>query len=53
MQKWLQIFVCRTELNCSLFLISGILTFGIALLTVSWQSWRAATMNPVDALKDE
>jgi hypothetical protein len=25
----------------------------IALLTVSWQSWKAATRNPVDALKQE
>ena len=25
----------------------------IALLTVSWQSWKAAARNPVDALKQE
>jgi len=26
---------------------------GIALLTVSWESWRAATRNPVEALRYE
>jgi putative ABC transport system permease protein len=29
------------------------LALAIALLTVSWQSWKAATMNPVEALRDE
>jgi putative ABC transport system permease protein len=29
------------------------LVIGIALLTVSWQSWRAATMNPVEVLRYE
>jgi hypothetical protein len=28
---------------------AGILAFGIALLTVNWQSWKAATRNPVEA----
>jgi putative ABC transport system permease protein len=29
------------------------LLMGIALLTVSWQSWKAATRNPVEALRYE
>lgn len=53
MHKWLQSFAYRTELNVWLFAMAGIIAFGIALLTVSWQSWRAATRNPVDALRYE
>ena len=48
-----QSFAYRTEINFWLFAIAGIIAFGIALLTVSWQSWRAATRNPVEALRYE
>jgi putative ABC transport system permease protein len=53
MHKWLQNFVYRTDLNIWIFVLVGIIAFGIALLTVSWQSWRAATRNPVEALRYE
>jgi putative ABC transport system permease protein len=36
-----------------IFLSAGLLTLAIGLLTVSWQSWRAATRNPVEALRYE
>jgi putative ABC transport system permease protein len=51
--KWLQTFAYRTELSWWIFGLAVILAFGIALLTVSWQSWRAATRNPVEALRYE
>jgi len=53
LHKWLQSFAFRTEVSMWIFLLSGLIAFGIALLTVSWQSWRAATRNPVDALRYE
>jgi putative ABC transport system permease protein len=53
MHKWLQSFAYRTNLSFWLFALAGIMAFGIALLTVSWQSWRAATRNPVEALRSE
>jgi putative ABC transport system permease protein len=53
MHKWLQGFAYRTELSLWLFLLTGIIAFGIAFITVSWQSWRAATRNPVEALRYE
>jgi putative ABC transport system permease protein len=53
MNKWLENFAYKTELSWWIFTLAGIITFGIALLTVSWQSWRAATSNPVDALRFE
>jgi putative ABC transport system permease protein len=49
MNKWLQNFAYKTELSWWIFALAGLLALGIALLTVSWQSWRAATRNPVEA----
>jgi putative ABC transport system permease protein len=53
MYKWLQNFAYRTELSWWIFVFAGILALMIALLTVSWQSWRAAKRNPVDTLRYE
>jgi len=53
MHKWLEGFSYKTELSWWIFGLAGILTLGIALLTVSWQTWRAATRNPVEALRYE
>jgi putative ABC transport system permease protein len=53
MKNWLQNFVYKTELSWWIFALAGVIAFGIALLTVSWQSWRAATRNPVEALRYE
>jgi putative ABC transport system permease protein len=53
MNKWLQNFAYQTELSWWIFALAGIIALGIALLTVSWQSWRAATRNPVEALRYE
>jgi putative ABC transport system permease protein len=53
LDKWLQNFAYRTELSWWIFALSGILSLVIALVTVSWQSWRAATKNPVEALRYE
>ena len=51
MHKWLESFAYKTTLSWWIFALAGLLAFGIALLTVSWQSWRAATRNPVEALR--
>ena len=53
MNRWLQNFVYKTELSWWIFLLAGIIAFGIALITVNWQSWRVATRNPVEALRYE
>lgn len=53
MNKWLQNFVYKTELSWWIFIISGIIAFGIALITVNWQSWRSARRNPVESLRYE
>jgi putative ABC transport system permease protein len=53
MNKWLENFAYKTELSWWIFALAGMLALGIALLTVSLQSWRAATRNPVEALRYE
>ncbi len=53
MNKWLENFAYKTELSWWIFALTGLLALGIALLTVSWQSWKAATRNPVEALRYE
>lgn len=53
MNKWLESFAYKTTLSWWIFALAGLLALGIALLTVSWQSWRAATRNPLEALRYE
>lgn len=53
LHKWLESFALKTTLSWWVFALAGLLALGIALLTVSWQSWKAATRNPVEALRYE
>ena len=53
MHKWLENFAYKTELSWWIFGLAGMLALLIALLTVSWQSWRVAKSNPVEALRYE
>jgi putative ABC transport system permease protein len=53
MHKWLENFAYKTNLSWWIFALAGLMALVIALLTVSWQSWRAATRNPVEALRYE
>ena len=53
MNKWLQNFAYRTGIGAGIFLASAALALGIALLTVSFQSVKAAAANPADSLRYE
>ena len=53
MNKWLEDFAYRIEIQWWMFVLAGLLTISIALVTVSWQAIRAAVANPVDSLRDE
>ncbi len=53
MHKWLENFAYKTGLSWWIFVLAGVLALGIALLTVSWQSWKAAVKNPVESLRYE
>jgi putative ABC transport system permease protein len=53
LNKWLETFAYRASLSWWIFTIGGVIAVLLAFLTVSWQSWRAATRNPVKALRYE
>ncbi len=51
--KWLENFAYRIDISLSTFILSGLLAFIIALLTVGYKSIKAAKADPVQALKYE
>lgn len=53
MSEWLQDFENRTNINFMVFLLAGTIALVIAWVTMSFQSWNAARVNPVKSLKDE
>lgn len=53
MQVWLQAFAYRIEMEWWMYVVSGILALGIALVTVSFQALKAAWSNPVKSLRSE
>ncbi len=53
MDQWLQNFTYRIDLGLDIFVLAGLLALVIALATVSWQTVRAATANPVESLRYE
>ncbi len=53
MSSWLQGFAYRIDLGVGIFLLAGLAALVVALLTVSWQAIKAATMDPVKSLRSE
>jgi ABC-type antimicrobial peptide transport system permease subunit len=53
MTRWLQSFAYKIDLEWWMFAIAGLLSIAIALLTVGYQSLKAALANPVNSLKSE
>ena len=53
MNRWLTNFAFRIDVNLWLWLLPALLVLLIALLTVSFQTWKAARQNPVKALRYE
>ncbi len=53
MNKWLQNFAYRTSSSLWVFVLSAFLTLVLALLTVTFQTIKAAAANPVDSLRYE
>lgn len=53
LDRWLKNFAYRTSIDIATFLLSGLLVLVIALLTISFQSLKAALANPVDSLRYE
>lgn len=53
MNRWLQDFAFAISLSWWMFALAGLLAIGIAFLTVSFQSIKAATANPIQSLRDD
>jgi putative ABC transport system permease protein len=53
MSRWLQNFAYRIDMNWWVFVVSGGIALAVALATVSFQAIKAATANPVEALRYE
>jgi putative ABC transport system permease protein len=53
MHRWLEDFAYRTAIGWWVFVVAGLAAIAIALLTVSYQSVKAALTNPVKSLRNE
>ena len=53
MNKWLQNFEYKITINAWVFIISGLIVFLTAMLTLSFQAIKAGLSNPVNALRYE
>lgn len=53
MSRWLEGYVYKTEIRFWMFLLSGIVVLLISVVTIGIQCWRAASKNPVEALRYE
>lgn len=51
--SWLEGFAYKTPLDISVFLLAGTAALLIAVMTISFESLRAASSNPVEALRNE
>lgn len=53
MNKWLSSFAYATSINFMIFVYAGVGALGVALITVSFESIKAASQNPVNSLRTE
>jgi len=53
MKNWLDNFAYRINLSWQIFLLTGLIAFTITLITISFQTIKAANANPVEALRFE
>ncbi|MFS4468653.1 ABC transporter permease [Maribacter sp. 2210JD10-5] len=53
LNQWLNNFAYKTSIGPWVYFLSGIVAIGMAILTVSWQSYNAAIANPIKALREE
>jgi putative ABC transport system permease protein len=53
MRRWLEGFALKTRLEWWLFAAAGVAVLLVSVVSISRQTWRAANLNPVDALKTD
>ena len=52
MTKWLESFAYKTSLSWWVFALTGVVVVALSVISISVQSWRAATANPIDSIKN-
>jgi len=50
---WLQGFANRTSISAGPFILAGVLSIGIAMITILFQSVKTGRLNPTDTLRSE
>ena len=53
LNNWLENFAYKTNLSWWVFVLAGLAALVLTIITVTWISWKAATRNPVEALRYE
>lgn len=53
MNNWLKQFALKVEIDGWIYTFAGLLVLSLSMISISWQSWKAATINPIHALKSE
>jgi len=53
MNKWLNNYAYHADINLLIFIFSAVVAIAVALITVSFQSLKAAKINPADSIKYE
>ena len=53
MSKWLEDFAYKAALNWWIFVLAGVMVLAVTLLTVSFQTYKAAVRNPIESLRYE
>jgi putative ABC transport system permease protein len=51
MNKWLEGFAYKINLGVGVFIVAGLVSFLVAWLTISLESFRAASKNPIDSIR--
>jgi putative ABC transport system permease protein len=51
--NWLEGFVYRSEISLQIFLMSLVGLLMVTLITVGYETWKAARVNPVQSLRSE
>jgi putative ABC transport system permease protein len=53
MNRWLEGFAYRITIGPMIFIEAGLIALAVAILTIGWQSVKAALANPVQSLRNE
>jgi len=53
MNKWLEGFAYRIKIGAEVFIEAGLIALSVAVLTIAWQSIKAARANPAKSIRTE